>query len=66
MSWCSMIVYNIPIIQAGVNGTHIGKLLFQIQDFNGHRDISFIKGYRACSLRGEPGECERPYGEDHG
>ena len=37
-------INNIPIIQAGVNGTHIGKLLFQIQDFNGHRDISFIQG----------------------
>lgn len=37
-------INNVPIIQAGVNGSHIGKLLFQIQDFNGQRNISFIQG----------------------
>lgn len=37
-------INNIPIIQTGANGTYIGKLLFQIQDFNGHRNISFLQG----------------------
>lgn len=37
-------VNNVPIIQAGSNGTHIGKLLFQIQDYDGRRNISFIQG----------------------
>lgn len=35
-------VNNVPIIQAGCTTTHIGKLLFRIQEFDGRRDISFI------------------------
>ena len=37
-------VNDVPIIQAGVNGSHIGELLFQIQDHNGRRSISFLRG----------------------
>ncbi len=37
-------VNNVPIIQAGANGSHIGRLLFRIEEFEGHRDISFIRG----------------------
>ena len=37
-------INNTPIIQAGTNGTHIGKLLFQVRENNGRVDVSFIQG----------------------
>lgn len=37
-------VNNIPIIQAGVNGTHIGKLNFQIQRNDSLSKITFLSG----------------------
>ena len=37
-------VNNIPIIQAGVNGTHMGKLNFQIQKNDGISKITFLNG----------------------
>lgn len=37
-------INNVPIIQAGVNGSHIGKLLFQVCKNNGEINVSFIRG----------------------
>lgn len=37
-------VNNVPIIQAGVNGLYIGKLMFQIRTNGNRHDISYIMG----------------------
>lgn len=37
-------INNVPVIQAGSNGRYIAKLLFQIRENNGVKDISFIEG----------------------
>lgn len=37
-------VNNVPVVQAGCNGSHIGKLDFRIQACKGRLDISFIGG----------------------
>lgn len=37
-------VNNVPIIQAGVNGLYIGKLMFQVRTNGNRRDISYIMG----------------------
>mgnify|MGYP004643717121 CR=1 FL=1 len=37
-------VNNVPVIQAGANGTHIGKLCFQIRTTGKHIETSYIGG----------------------
>lgn len=56
-------INNVPVIQAGVNGSHIGKLLFQIRDYNGQRDISFIQGDTLLTACAENPEMKRAVDE---
>lgn len=47
-------INNVPLIQAGSNGTHISMLQFQVRNNNGRRDISFIKGDTLNAQKGIP------------
>ena len=46
-------VNHLPIIQAGVNGTHLGKLNFEVK--TGCRQVYYSvywRGYHSCSRKG--------------
>lgn len=47
-------INNVPIIQAGSNGSHISMLQFQVRNNKGLRDISFIKGDTLNAQKGVP------------